>query len=131
MQDQAERRGNHFGDWREILDRVIGQRRKQLRALRMRRIGEQQRVAVGHGLGNEFGADDAGCGRTVIDHHGLPDTLSQALADVTRGVIAAAAGGQRDDDADRTVGEISLGTGRAGNCACQCEQGAGRAFKTT
>jgi hypothetical protein len=59
MQLHRERREHHDRHRREILERIVRQLAEKLRALRVGRIRQQQRVAVGIGFRDEVGADDA------------------------------------------------------------------------
>jgi len=60
----------------------------------------------------ELGADVVAATGPVLDEEGLPEPLGQPLCDEARDEVGAAAGGGRDQDADRTR-RIRLGDGDA------------------
>jgi hypothetical protein len=68
----------------------------------------QDRVSVGLGLGDIFGTDIAGGARLVLDDELLTEPLRQMLPGKSRHNVRRAAGGERDDQANRP-GRISLG----------------------
>ena len=73
------------------------------------RVGhQQQRVAVGRGLGNDVGADHRAAAGLVVDDEALAQRLLQPLREKAGVVVGRAAGGEGHDDADRPVG-IALG----------------------
>ncbi|MNC84826.1 hypothetical protein D3C83_03940 [compost metagenome] len=92
MQQQAERRDDRLREGREVLERVVGQVVLQGAVDHERKRGAEQRVAVGNGLRDDVGADDAGRGRAVVDHHRLVEALGDARAEQARRDVAAAAG---------------------------------------
>ena len=68
---------------------------------RVRDGGEQQRVAVGGGVDDRFGADIAAGAGAIFNHEGLPQMIGQPLADQARGDVDAAAGGKTGNNARR------------------------------
>ena len=66
----------------------------------------QQRVAVGRSLGDRIGADIAARARAVLDDDRLAERLRHLVADRARQHVGEAAGGERRDQLDRTVGII-------------------------
>ena len=60
----------------------------------------QQRVAVGHGLGDQLGGEIAARAGPIVDHHGLPKTLGELLAEKPPHRVIAAAGRKADNHAD-------------------------------
>jgi len=73
--------------------------------------GEEQRVAVRRGPGDELGAEVAACARAVLHDHGLAPLRMQLLGRQARERVAAAAGLEGDDDANR-FGGVVPGQGR-------------------
>ncbi len=73
--------GRNLGHQREILLRFVGQFGVEELVDQHRGAERQQQgVAVGRGLGDGIGAQDAGGTTLVIHHHGLTDALGQGLA---------------------------------------------------
>ena len=72
------------------------------------RAHAQQRVAVGRGLGDEFGADRAAGAGLVLDDHRLAVLGDELLADDARDRIDDAAGGEGHDDVDRLARIVVL-----------------------
>ncbi len=66
-----------------------------------RRRRRQQRVAVGIGLGDDFGADIAAGAGVVLDDHRLPPFARQPIGDDARHDVGGAAGRKRHHDLDR------------------------------
>src|SRR5258707_14260885 len=63
------------------------------------RSDRKQRVAVGHRLGDEVGADVAARAGTVLDHDRLPPGLGKLLGDQAHDDIVRPARSERHDDA--------------------------------
>ena len=80
---QHDRDRSELGDRREILDRVVG-RLLQAGVDREGDGGDQQRVTVGRGLGDDVGADRAAAARPVVNDGGLAPTVVHALRDQAR-----------------------------------------------
>jgi hypothetical protein len=115
VHDQQQRRGIHHRHRHEVGERIEGQPGIEIRAHHQRCVAHQQRVAVGLGPGHDLGADDAARARPVVDHHLLPEGLTEMLADKPgHDVEHAGAGREGHDDAQRTAG-IVLRRRRAGS----------------
>jgi len=71
---------------------------------------DEQRVAVGRGLGDHIGADRAGRSGTVLDEDLLLPALHQALGHETPERVGAAPWRERHDDA-HDLRRIGLGAG--------------------
>ena len=100
MHDQRLRADAETGDRDEIVDRVVRQLAVDVRRGDEGRVGgHQQRVAVGRGLGDEFGADltDAAA-RLVLDHDLLTPGLREPLPQRAADDVGDAAGRKRHDD---------------------------------
>ena len=68
-------------------------------------VVQQQRVAVGRGLGHLGGAQRAAGAADVFDDDGLAaQRLAQRLGQVARHLVGGPAGRERHDDGDRLVG---------------------------
>ena len=126
----AERRVDHehIGDIGNLHDRYqIGQRvvsesfvERGVHGDRPDRV-DDQRIAVGRGPHDEFGADVAASARFVVDHERLLQSLRELLPDAPRKDVGRAAGGERDHGAYRP-GRISLGmrdNGKTGQRNCR------------
>src|SRR5258708_3896810 len=79
----------------------------------------EQRVAVGGGLGDIFGGDDALRTGLVLDDDRLAQSFGHLGRDHAHDDVVAAAGREADDDADRLVGKGAL---RLRGCRGQCRQ---------
>jgi hypothetical protein len=67
--------------------------------------GDQERVTIGRGFRDVFGADLAGAAaRLVLNHHLLAPRFRQPLAEPASDHVGDAAGGKRHDDVDRFGG---------------------------
>ena len=116
-------------DRHEILARIVGELRIQRRI--ERHVGEpadHQRVAIRLALACGLRADDGAGARLVLDDEGLPHPLRQRIRKLPPDQIVAAAGTDRDDDFNGTVGIAGLGV-RCGNAAkhereCPCQRAA-------
>ena len=109
-------------DRREILDGVIGQIGvdggvDHMRALR----GDDQRVAVGPGLGHVDRAHGAAGAALVVDQHRNAQLAAQAVGDQPARVVHRAAGRERHDQRDRLRRVCGLGMRSRQRC-----QGSGR-----
>ncbi len=120
-----ERNRRHHGDRREVAHRIIGKLRLEARIDRMAREHHQQRVAVGTGAGDRFGADDAARARTVLDHHGLTQPLGQACCHDAGEDVGDAAGAGGNDNPHRLGRVALLREGRIRGCE-KCEDGGAR-----
>jgi hypothetical protein len=78
-------------------------------------VEQQERMAVGLGLGDHFGADVAARPGFVIHHDRLLPDVAQLLADRARKHIGGAARRERHDDADRLAGEGRRSLRRGGS----------------
>jgi len=97
---------------RQVLQRVIRQLVVQGHVGGHRPVGgEQQRLAVRRGGGDQVGRDDGIAAGAVLDQHGLPQLFAQALRRVARHRVRAGSGRIRHDQAYR-AGRI-LRQGRA------------------
>ena len=101
--DIAARRDQ--SDRREILARVVADVGIERRIDRQRARGDQQRVAVGRGLGDLARRDGAAGAAAVLDHDGLAEARAHPLGDDARDHVVAAAGRVGHDQRDR-VGRI-------------------------
>ena len=63
------RRARELADWLEARQRVVIAP-PQMRADNECRRGNQQRVAIGRGVGHGFGSDDCTCAGPVLNHDG-------------------------------------------------------------
>ena len=70
----------------------------------VRRVDEEQRVAVGRGLGDRFRRDVAARARTVLDDEGLAEPLGEPFAEQTRQDVIGPACREADHEAHRLVG---------------------------
>ena len=71
----------------------------------MRRgIGEAERVAVGGGVRDRFGAEIAAGAGAVLDHELLAEPLTKLLRHDAGDNVGAAAGRERHDQMDRPLG---------------------------
>ena len=105
MHDEDVRRIRDHRHRREILHRIERQRRIDARADRERTdVGEQQRVAIGRGLGDDLRADVAVGAGLVLDDDRLAPRFRELLADRAREDVRRAARRVRHDDADRLCG---------------------------
>ncbi len=102
------------GDGLEVLDRVV----RQLGvAGRVHGHGRDRRdadgVAVGRGLGDGVGADRTAPAGAVFHHHRLAQDAAHLVRRATADDVGGAAGGERNDQADR-LGGVALGLRRGG-----------------
>ena len=65
-------------------------------------------MAVGRGLGDEFGTDRAACAGLVVDHDRLTEQLLQPFGEQARVGVQRTAGRKTDDQANRAFGEGRL-----------------------
>ena len=83
MRDQRDRHRGDQPDRREILARIVARIGIEARIDRDRAgVAEQQRVAVGLGLGDRAGAEIAAGAGAVIDHDGClsaPESFSATM----------------------------------------------------
>ena len=93
----------HHGDRHEILLGVERQFRLQRRVDGVVRRGEQQRVAVGRGLGGRVGCDHAARAAAVLDHERGLQIVRHPRGDEPRHQIDRAAGRERHDQPDRPL----------------------------
>ena len=98
--EQQQRRSGDAGDRREVRDHVIRHAGVQPLVQHRGAFHQQQRVAVGRGLGDGVSADHAAGGGSVLHHHGLLQPLGQLLRDQPADRIDAAAGTDRHHDGD-------------------------------
>ena len=117
---QQHRRFAGARDRREVDDRIVGSGFHHALCHHMRAGREQHRIAVGRRLSHGLAADGAAAAAAVIDHDGVTPGLLQLLGEQPREHIDAAASGERNDHADRPVGETARLSGeraRQGGCA--------------
>ena len=113
-------RSRYQRDGLEILDRVVLNRRVDVGIDHVRRVRQDQRVAVSGRPGDQFGADYPGCARAVFDEHGLAELLAQTRRQQAGDEIVATAGRVRHDDADGPAGKIVGGVTQCnGTCTEQ------------
>ena len=123
--------GEHIGaggedrDRHEILHRVE-RLLVEPRIDRMRDRDDEERVAVGRGLGGEIGADHAAGAGAIVDEDLLAEVLAELVGDDAADDVVAAAGRERDDQADRSGWGSRRRTrrgarreARAGSAACR------------
>src|SRR5215469_14584344 len=81
-------------DRRKVAARIVADVREEVRpAGQVRRIGEQQRVAVGRTLRDLPRADRAGgAAAAVLDHDGLPERRAHPVGDGARHDVVGPAG---------------------------------------
>jgi hypothetical protein len=77
--------------------------------------GDQDRVAVGGGLGDRAGAEIAAGAALVLDHHVLAEPRPELFPDGARDAVGKSAGRGGDDDGDRLRRIRLLGRRRRGN----------------
>ncbi len=88
----------HDREWRERR-RVIAELLVQQHARRQRRgLRGEERVSVGLGEGDRFGADAAAGARAVLHHERLAHDLGEAIGEHAGDDVGAAAGRRRHDD---------------------------------
>ena len=109
--DQAHRR--------EVLHRVVVDLRVQRRADGERRRDQHDGVAVGRRPRRRLGADVAAGAAAVLGHHRLAEARRQPLGDQPAEDVGAAAGRERQDEADRARGPGVL---RLCQCEGKCKQ---------
>jgi hypothetical protein len=96
---------------REIAHRIVGRALRQQRRDDVRGdTRDDQRVAVGRGLGGEIGADRAARAGAVLDDEARLQTLRELLRDEAAERVGGAARRERRDDPDGPVGPgMSMG----------------------
>ena len=104
LADQHKRGDADRCDRHELLERVVfhGVRRHLRRHGDRAGDGEQQGVAVRLGADCAQGADGAGRAWHVFDHHRLLQAVGQLRQHDARRHVDTTAGGERDDDRDRS-----------------------------
>ena len=98
------------GHWREVTQRVVGQLPEQRNRQRVAVAHQQQGVAIGTGLRHPLRGDDAAGAGPVVDHHRLAQRARHGLAHGARREVGDAAGAERHDQRDRSLGKTGLGT---------------------
>ena len=101
VDDEHVGRAADHADRREVLDRVVRHVARRRRRAVGRDVALHQRVAVGYGARGGDAGDDAAAAALVLDDEVLAERLAPALGDDARDHVVAAAGGDRDDVADR------------------------------
>ena len=96
------RRARDASDGHDIANEVEVQLGIKRGVDRIRRIDQQNGVAVGRGVHDRFGADVVSGSGLVLDDELLAEPLRQPLRDHARGDVGAAAGREWHDDAHRT-----------------------------
>ena len=90
----------------------------------MRRAGAEQRIAIGHRIGDGFGADQAAGAGAVVDHHLLAEQFWQAAGDNAQHHIRRPTRAIRNNHAYRFVGVDRLRrTRRSGLRVCGSRSG--------
>jgi hypothetical protein len=102
-QQDVLRRGDQH-DRVEVLERIEFRARLQRHVDRERLRAEMERVAVGRRLRRRGGADVAAGAGAVLDDDVLPPRLGQLLRDDPAERVDGAAGGERDQHANRPLG---------------------------
>ena len=92
------------GEHLKILQRIVRRVGIQRGIHRERGAGDQQRVTVARGFGGKADADIRARAGTVIDHHGLAETLGELARQNARDHVGGAAGSKGHDDAQRLGG---------------------------
>ncbi len=85
-------------DRREVGDRVVAERGVEKAVGRVRHRGDEERVAVGLGLGDRLGADIGAGAGLVLDHDLLAPDLGEPMADDAGDRVGGAAGHERNDE---------------------------------
>src|SRR3990170_3667537 len=101
-------------DRSEVLDGVVG-KGVQAWVGRMDAGRQHDRVAVGRGSNQRFGADDRVAAGAVLHDYLLAPAFGQLLTEKTGHYRGAASGSIGGDEADRLVGISLLGGGGTGN----------------
>ena len=103
MDDEAADQVADPADGREVLHRIVG-RLAQRRLHAERGVGrEQERVAVGCGLGGRLGADDAARPAAVLDDELLAEGLAQLVGPGPADEVRGAARRVGEDELDRPL----------------------------
>ena len=119
MHENQQRRAHDIRDWREVGDEVVVELLIKRIVDGIDGVRHEQRIAVCGRTRRHLGTDIVAAAGTVLDEEGLPEPLRQPLRDEARDEVGAAAGGGRDQDADRTR-RIRLGDG---NARCHGQRG--------
>ncbi|MFO1282113.1 MAG: hypothetical protein U1F51_06510 [Burkholderiales bacterium] len=92
-------------DRREIAQRVVADVRPQRGCHHEVRVsGEEQRVAVGCGPGDRFGADRTAGTRSILDDDRAAQVLGQRFGDDPRDLVGGASRFLGGDQPDRAMG---------------------------
>ena len=110
--DQHARLHAEHGHRNEIVHGIVGQRLVERDGGALRGGQQQERVAVGIGLGCRGGSDRAAGAGAVLDHERLADLPSHLIEHDARDGIAGVAGAHRAHRHDRAVGPILRQRGR-------------------
>ena len=100
MREQQERRGGHLRHRREILDHVERHALVQPLVENGGNVQEQERAAVGRGLGGVIDTRHTARSHPVLDHDRLLEPLLQPLGERAADGVHAAAGRDRHDQRD-------------------------------
>src|SRR5215831_17969875 len=92
---------NNAGDRRDVADEIEVELLIKRRVHRVRRMDEEERIAIGYRTHDGLRGDISAGARSVLDDKLLAEPLRQPLADQARDDVGAAAGGKADDDAHR------------------------------
>jgi hypothetical protein len=106
LRQQHVRRRREIDHRRKLAQRVVGQGFEQARIDRHAGVGEQQRIAVGRGLGDGGGPDGVARARPVLDDHRHVPFVVQLLRQRPRNRIDRAACVERHDDFHRSLGKF-------------------------
>ena len=109
MHHQRDRNFGDQRDRREARDRVVVQLSVEGLVAGQRRRCHQQRIAVRRGLRHDLVADVAARARPVVHHHGLSQRGPQRRRHEPRKNIGCAAGGERHDEPQRSIGIVLRG----------------------
>ena len=112
--DHAHDEAGDLQDVGQVLDRIVLERGVQHRLAQHAHVHLADRVAVGFGVLQRQRAQHAGRAALVLDDDRLSQLLGRRFRQDAEAAIGRTAGGPRDDQADRLVGEFGLGARRCG-----------------
>ncbi len=88
-------------DWRQVLERIVGQLHQMRRDGQRPDRAEQQHAAIGRAARHQLVSDIAAGTAAVVDDDRLTEVVRQFLGDQSRGGIGGAAGGEAHHQSDR------------------------------
>src|SRR5215472_14779309 len=103
---------NNAGDRRDVADEIEVELLIKRRVHRVRRMDEEERIAIRYRTHDGLRGDIGAGARPVLDNELLAEPLREPLADQASDDVGAPAGGKADDDAHRPPG-IGLGPSEA------------------